>query len=95
MLTNFQMLRSFKYEPEHVGFCTEEEVKLINEHFEIDKRSDIELQNLRDFIVMYYARLIDKAIEEKRREDSYKLSDTMSAITGVIDDSKFKRGMEV
>jgi len=95
MDTNFQMVRTFKYEPENEGFCTAEEVKLIENHFKIKERSDVELQNLRDFIVMWYSRIEDKALEEGRRDDFYKLSDTLSAITGVIDHNKFHRGMEV
>lgn len=92
MLTNFQMLRSFKYEPDAFGFCTPEEVRQIKDYFKIKERSDIELQNLRDFVVLYYANLEDKATT---RDDILKLADTMSAITGIIDNEKYHRGMEV
>ena len=95
MKTNFQMLRTFDYNPEREGFCTEAEVKMIEDHFKINMRSNVELQNLRDFVVIYYAARKDKAIEEGRRDDFYKLSDTSSAIVGVIDNNKFHRGMEV
>lgn len=90
MESNFQMLRKFKYEPEHTGWCNKDEVKMIENHFKIQERSNVELQNLRDFVVMFYSRQID------RDDENYmKLSDTMSAITGVIDHHKFHRGMEV
>lgn len=97
MLSNFQMVKSFKYNPEHEGFCTEGEVKLIKEHFEIDKRSNIELQNLRDFVVLLYSQIENKLLaNDNYSHDEYrKVIDTMSAITGVIDNCKFNRGMEV
>ena len=92
MLTNFQMLRSFKYEPEAFGFCTPEEVRQIMNHFKIKERSNVELQNLRDFVVMYYDFLRN---EMSTRDAILALSDTVSAITGVIDNEKCNRGMEV
>ena len=92
MDSNFQMLRTFKYEPEGFGFCTPEEVRQIKDHFKIKERSDIELQNLRDFVVMYYAQLEDKMTT---RDGILALSDTMSAIVGVIDNEKCNRRMEV
>ena len=97
MDTNFQMLRSFKYEPESFGFCTPEEVRQIKDHFKIKERSDVELQNLRDFVVMYYDHLEDKLMaDDKYTHDEYRrLYDTMSAVTGVIDNEKYHRGMEV
>ena len=92
MDSNFQMLRTFKYEPESFGFCTPEEVRQIKDHFKIKERSDIELQNLRDFVVMHYAQLEDNMTT---RDGILALSDTMSAIVGVIDNEKCYRGMEV
>ena len=92
MDSNFKMLRTFKYEPDAFGFCTAEEVDAIKNHFKIKERSDVELQNLRDFVVLYYAKREDDATT---RDSILKLADTMSAITGVIDNEKFHRGMEV
>lgn len=94
METNFHMLREFDYNPENRGFCTSEEIDMIEQHFRIKDRSDVELQNLRDFVVMFYSSRLPSA-----RDDDYdaymKLNDTMSAITGVIDLNKAKRGMAV
>ena len=95
MKTNFHMLRSFEYNPENYGFCTEEEVKQIEDHFCLKERSDVELQNLRDFVVMYYSERTERARKEDDDTNYLKLWDTMSAITGVIDQHKWKRGMEV
>ena len=98
MESNFQMLRSFEFHPKQFGVCTAEEVQKIEEHFKIKERSDIELQNLRDFVVVYFS----MKTREARRSDnavipgSYDyMMDTVSAITAVIDEHKWRRGMEV
>ena len=67
------------------------EVKKIKEHFQLEKRTDIDLQNFRDFAVMYYGRT------NKGEDDriDMKSMDAMSAITGVVDMIKWERGMEV
>ena len=91
--TNYHMCRELdkelNFKPKHFGFLDGDEVYLIVKHFQIKKRSDIELQNLRDFVVMYYS--------SKTKEERYEreLMDLMSGITGVIDNEKWNRGMEV
>ncbi len=84
--SNFHMLRNFQFKPKSFGFLTGEEVEIIRDHFKIKERSNIDLQNLRDFVVMYYA---------NKTRDSLEVSDLMSGIVGVIDQEKFSRGMEV
>ena len=84
--SNFYMLRNFQFKPERFGVLTGDEVKIIQDHFKIKERSNIDLQNLRDFVVMYYA---------NKTRDSLEVSDLMSGIVGVIDQEKFNRGMEV
>lgn len=94
MESNYQMLRTFEYHPEARGMCNSKEFKMIEDHFKITSRSDVELQNLRDFVVMFYSMKLDG----KRNEDTetyLRLCDEMSAITGVIDSNKFDRGLEV
>ena len=95
MKTNFHMLKSFEYNPENYGFCTAKEVEQIEKHFCIKERSNVELQNLRDFVVMYYSLRTESAREKKDDNSYFKLHDTMSAITGVIDQNKWERGMEI
>lgn len=95
MDTNFHMLRNFVYSPEHKGWCTDSEVRQIENHFHIKERTNVELQNLRDFVVMYYAEKSNKAREKGNDKEFWHITDTMSAITGVIDHHKFNRGMEV
>lgn len=95
MKTNYFMLKTFNYNPKNYGFCTGEEVEQIEKHFCIKDRSNVELQNLRDFVVMYYA-MKTKSARENHEDESYlKLTDEMSAITGVIDQNKYDRGLEI
>lgn len=94
MQTNFQMLKTFKYNPEHRGVCTSTEVEQIENHFQLNERSNVELQNFRDFVVMYYS-FITNELRKKDFDEYMKQQDTMSAITGVVDHHKYKRGMEV
>lgn len=95
MKTNYFMLKTFNYNPKNYGFCTGEEVEQIEKHFRIKDRSNVELQNLRDFVVMWYA-MKTKLARENHEDESYlKLTDEMSAITGVIDQNKYDRGLEI
>ena len=95
MKTNFQMIRTYEHEPKNKGFCTEEEVNKIQEHFNIKNRENIELQNLKDFVVMYYSNKAKKMDIVKEYEEIMKISDAISAITYIIDMEKINRGMEV
>ena len=89
MKSNFHMIREFKdFKPKQRGVIDEGEVKKIYEQFQLKDRTDVELQNLRDFVVMYYGRKNDAEFDA----DQW---DVMSAITGVIDHEKWHRGMEV
>ena len=87
MKTNFQMIRDFRnFKPEECGILSGKEVTEIEVNFEIKNRSDLDLQNLRDFIVLYYS---------TKYRDDYDQWDIMSGICGVIDREKFRRGMEI
>lgn len=83
-----------KYAPKVRGIVSGEEAKTICEVLEIDKRNNIELQNVRDMTVMLYSKWTDSAMENDSKK-AMELMDAMSAITCVIDHEKFKRGMEV
>ena len=94
MKSNYQMLVSFKdWTPNKIGWVNNDEVDTINEHFKIKERSSVELQNLRDFVVMYYGIKMDD--DKLTARERFAQSDIMSAITGVIDIEKNRRGMEV
>lgn len=92
MKSNYQMLLGIKdWKPQTHMIISEDEANFIISHFKIKKRSDIELQNLRDFIVLYYSAHVKNIDGEVYMDEM----DKMSAITYVIDDEKYHRGMEV
>lgn len=93
MKSNFQMLKEFEYFiPKNEGFLEKDEVELIRKHFQIAERSDIELQNLRDFVVMYFMKMIP---DPETGVGRMFMLDVMSGLTGVIDVEKSKRGLPV
>lgn len=55
--TDFHAIQELreKYAPKVRGIVSGEEAKTICEVLEIDKRNNIELQNIRDMVVMIYA----------------------------------------
>lgn len=104
--TDFHAIQELreKYIPKVRGIVSSEEAKTIYEVLEIDKRNNIELQNIRDMVVMIYGQWFDKSrdqyLEDKKKgvqavDKSAEYLDAMSAITCVIDHEKFKRGMGV
>lgn len=75
MRTNFQMVVDFKdYMPERRGFTSNEEIKKISEHFCLESMTKLELQNLRDFVVLFYS-----------NEEMLDKFQAMMSITTVID----------
>lgn len=87
-MTNYQMIKAFSdWTPNKTGWVNEDEIKTINEHFKLKERTDTELQNLRDFIVLYYS--------THKTNRLFIQMDILSALTGVIDIEKVNRGMEV
>ena len=86
MKSNYQMLLAFEdFKPENKGFINMKEAKQIAEHFHIEERSDVELQNLRDFVVMYYGH---KKADKDNTVNALYIMDKMSAIVYVIDEAK-------
>lgn len=75
MRTNFQMVVDFKeYMPARRGFTSNEEMQRIAEHFHLTEMTALELQNLRDFVVLFYS-----------QEDMLDKFQAMMSITAVID----------
>ncbi len=75
MRTNFQMVVDFKdYMPAQRGFTSNEEMQRIAEHFHLAEMTALELQNLRDFVVLFYS-----------QEDMLDMFQAMMSITTVID----------
>lgn len=80
MRTNFQMVREFTdYMPEDRHVTSREEMQRIADHFGLAEMTSLELQNLRDFVVLFYTsndNLSDKRV-------------AMYSITAVIDHYKY------
>lgn len=93
MTTNFQMLCQLNkvYTPEHRGYATGDEVKLIRNTLCIEEMDVLQLRNLRDFVVLYYS-----SEEDDRNNEQFRLNrDKMSAIVSVIDMQLLNLGAEV
>lgn len=72
------------YSPLHRGIVCMSEIYLINEKLCLDKMNELQLRNLRDFVVIYYDMLYKESEEDGQRDYTY--IDKMSAVTCVIDD---------
>ena len=69
------MVVDFKdYMPARRGFTNNEEMQRIAEHFHLAEMTALELQNLRDFVVLFYT-----------QEDMLDKFQAMMSITSVID----------
>lgn len=88
--TNFQNLRELlkRYMPNSFGIATVEECSLIKDSLQLEGMEIIDLQNLRDFVVLFFSR---------KNEDKLDMADMdrMSAITAVIDKEIIEKGGEV
>ena len=95
--TNFHAVVELKkrYTPACPSFVNANEVELIREVLGISARSDIELQNARDMVVMMYGKWADSLRQKDDASAAMQMMDAMSAITHVIDIEKSKRGMPV
>ena len=81
------------YKPKTRGFSTADEVATIRTALGIQHRTDIELQNVRNAVVMLYGQKADRVKSDVSA--CMEIMDAMSAIVQVIDDEKVKRGMPV
>ena len=85
--TNFTMVRELdkKYHPQTRGIVSLQEENLIKETLQLRNATELELRNMRDFVVLYLS----------SKEDKVETWDKMSAITHVIDIILFSKGCEV
>lgn len=96
MKTNFQMIMDIRdYCPEHEGITSMREIKMLNKHFDLDKMSQLDLQNLRDMVVLVYSNWMQNERSKGEMDKFFKLSDAMQSITCVIDHFKMNVGGEV
>lgn len=95
--TDYHLISDLKsrYTPAQRGIVTAAEVEMIRETLEIGSRNNIELQNVRDMLVMMYGRWADSQQQKDDASAAMELMDAMSAITHVIDMEKSKRGLPV
>ena len=93
MNTNVQNIRELdkQYHPSVRGIINPVEMVMIERILELKDMSEIELRNLRDFVVMFYSKVMDKEDTGKMIEQM----DKMSAITFVIDSKLVDIGCEV
>lgn len=87
--TNFQMIVDFKeFTPADDMFTSKEEMNQIESNFELAGRTKLDLQNLRDFVVLMYR----SWMQESRQNDMDLFDKQMAAmqsITAVIDYYKY------
>lgn len=95
--TDYHLISDLKsrYTLAQRGIVTAAEVEVILETLEIGSRNNIELQNVRDMLVMMYGRWADSQQQKDDASAVMELMDAMSAITHVIDMEKSKRGLPV
>lgn len=70
------------YTPETKRVVNIKEIHLINEKLCLDNMDELQLQNLRDMVVMWYSSKIDSFDDFNLKLD---IMDKLSAITNVID----------
>ena len=96
MKTNFQMIMDIRdYRPETRGFTSISEIKMLMNHFGLDKMSLLELQNLRDMVVLLFREWMQDDRSKGEIDEMMSKSDAMQIITGVIDHFKMRAGGEV
>ena len=90
MKSNYLMLKDLQeWYPKRHGIISGEEVQKIKDDLHIVEMDDLALQNLRDFVVIYYSQKHDNEIS------CFDQMDKMSAIVSVIDQEKVNRGLGV
>ena len=90
--TDFQMIQELKkaYTPREGGIVFQDEANLIWNTLQLGQRTNTELQNIRDMVVMLYSQWTGE-----NESACLHILDAMSAITYVIDKEKVKRGLPV
>lgn len=83
------------YTPANRGIVTDGEEKLIREILELDSRNDIELQNIRDTVVMLYVRWAGSPKKSGSIPAIVGVMDAMSSVCCIIDTEKSKRGLSL
>ena len=90
MKTNLTMIQEFKfYKPESKYFTSDFEMEQLKKHFEMEQRSYLDLQNLRDMVVLVYTGWMEE--EREKGNDGRDYMSAMQSITSVIDHYKYSK----
>lgn len=95
--TNYMSLMALDevYKPAKEGFVSKAEAELIKKELELEQRTEIELNDIRDMTVLFFSVKSD-AEREKNNVDGWReIRDKTSAIVCVIDTEKMNRGCEI
>ena len=96
MRTNFQMILDLKdWSPEDDHMTSLKEVRMLTEHFKLDEMSMLDLQNLRDMVVLMFGNWMKEKRSEGLMNEFFKISNGMMSITAVIDNAKYSKGCEM
>lgn len=96
MRTNFQMIMDVKdYTPEDEMITSIKEIRMLEEHFGLEQMGVLELQNLRDMVVLLFSNWMRDKRMAGQMEEYFKLSHGMQSITAVIDNAKWVKGCEI
>lgn len=83
------------YRPETRGITSISEIKMLMNHFGLDKMSFLELQNLRDMVVLMFREWMQDDSSKGEIDEMMSKTDAMQSITCVIDHFKMRAGGEV
>lgn len=91
--TNFLLIRELdeQYHPQRRGYLNPQEVELVKKTLELETATELELRNMRDFVVIY----LGNKSEKTDGGTDWEAWDKMSAITHVIDTVLFDKGCAV
>ena len=77
------------------GLLRDEEVEFISKELSLEEKDLIQLQDARDFTVMYLHQLAEEKHKNQEVNDAMFILDMMSAIVCVIDKYKIKLGGKI
>lgn len=84
-----------RFSPTQMHVISDQEADTIRSELELNGRTNLEIQDVRDMAVMMYSQYAEIAEKKRGLEAMRAELDAMSAICAVIDNEKTKRGMDV
>lgn len=83
------------YEPENSGTTSKSEIKMLREHFCLSEMTKLELQNLRDMVVIMYSNWTREARSKNDWDEFDSKQDAMQSIVAVIDLALYGERQEI